>query len=521
MSYPEGWTRWMIAIAVMASAVMELVDTSAVNVSIPYMAGNLSASIDEATWVLTSYLVSNAIMLPLTGWLSARFGRKRLLLTAVTGFTCASILCGLAPSLPLLISFRVLQGGFGGLLQPITRAILLESFPREERGHAMAMWGVGIVVAPIVAPLLGGWLTTDYSWRWVFFINVPVSIFALTMVNAYVFDPSYLKRIKQGADTWGIILLAFGIAALQVVLDKGQEADWFSSHLIVVGAVIAAVCLVAFVIWELRAPNPVVHLRLLKYRTFGTACALSLILFFVLYGSILLLPLFMQEVLNFPAVTAGVWNMPRGIATMIGMPIVGILIGKRWDMRGMLFCGLVASAIGVLMFGQLNGQSGPWGFFWPQIVMGAGLSLVFVPFATISVDPIPNPEMGYATSITGLTRNLGSSFGISVMATALSRGEQAHHARLVAHVNSANPISSMLHSAIAQGLLRDGSSIAQAAQQAWGVLQGEVMRQATVLSYLDAFRALAIIFFIASPLVFLMKQPKFDKGAGARGQGSA
>ncbi len=501
----------MIAIAVMASAMMELVDTSAVNVSIPYIAGNLSASVDEATWVLTSYLVSNAIVLPLTGWLSARVGRKRLLLTAVAGFTCSSILCGIAPSLPLLISCRILQGAFGGLLQPITRAILLESFPREERGHAMAMWGVGIVVAPIVAPLLGGWLTTDYSWRWVFFINVPVSVFAWVMVKSYVFDPSYLKRIKQGADTWGILLLAFGLSALQMVLDKGQEADWFSSHLIVIGAVVATICLVAFILWELRAPEPVVHLRLLKYRTFGTACALSLILFFVLYGSILLLPLFMQEVLNFPAITAGLWNMPRGVATMIGMPIVGILIGKRWDMRAMLFIGLILGAIGVLMFGQLNGQSGPWAFLWPQVIMGAGLSLVFVPFATISVDQIPNPEMGYATSITGLTRNLGSSFGISVMATALARGQQAHHARLVGHLNPSNPLTRVLHSAIAQELLHAGSSLAEAAQQAWGVLQGEILRQATVLSYVDAFRAMAIIFIIAAPLVWLMKQPNFDK----------
>ncbi|MGH9468384.1 MAG: DHA2 family efflux MFS transporter permease subunit [Terriglobales bacterium] len=505
------WTRWLIAIAVMASAVMELVDTSAVNVSIPYIAGNLSASVDEATWVLTSYLVSNAIMLPLTGWISARIGRKRLLLTAVGGFTCASILCGFAPTLPALIACRVLQGAFGGVLQPITRAILLESFPREERGHAMAMWGVGIVVAPIVAPLLGGWLTTDYSWRWVFFINIPVSVFAWFMVKVFVFDPAYLKRVKEGADTWGILLLAFGIASLQMVLDKGQEADWFSSHLIVIAAVVAVICLVAFVLWELHTDHPVVHLRLLKYRTFGTACALSLILFFVLYGSILLLPLFMQEVLHFPAVTAGLWNMPRGLATMIGMPVVGILIGKRWDMRGMLFCGLISSAIGVLMFSQLNGQSGPWAFWWPQIVMGLGLSLVFVPFATISVDPIPNPEMGYATSITGLTRNLGSSFGISIMATALARGGQTNHARLVKHLNPSNPLVSALHSSIAQGLLHEGSSLAQASVQAWGVLQGEIMRQATVLSYLDAFRSLAIVFFLAAPLVWLMRQPKFDK----------
>jgi DHA2 family multidrug resistance protein len=502
-------TRWLIAIAVMASAVMELVDTSAVNVSIPYIAGNLSASITEATWVLTSYLVSNAIVLPLTGWLSSRFGRKRLLLTAVAGFTVASMLCGIAPTLDLLIVFRVLQGLFGGTLQPITRAILLESFPREERGHAMAMWGVGIVVAPILAPVLGGWLTTDYSWRWVFFINLPVSIFGWTMVKLYVFDPPYLKRVKHGADYWGIGLLALGVASLQVLLDKGQEADWFASHWMVMLGVIAVVCLVAFIWWELRAPNPVVHLRLLKYRTFGTAAALSLVLFFVLYGSILLLPLFMQEVLNFPAITAGIWNAPRGIATMVLMPVVGILIGRRWDMRAMIFIGMVVSAVGVLMFSQLDGTAGPWAFLVPQLLMGGGLSLVFVPFATISVDPIPNPEMGYATSITAFTRNLGSSFGISIMASELARLRQTHLARLTAHISPENPIVGRMHAAISHGLLHAGSGLVQANQQAWGIIHGQAMRQATVLSYLDTFRIMAIVFFLVAPLPWLMHQPRF------------
>ncbi len=495
----------------MASAVMELVDTSAVNVSIPYIAGNLSASVDEATWVLTSYLISNAIILPMTGWLAERFGRKRLLLTAVAGFTFSSALCGLAPSLNMLILFRILQGTFGGALQPITRAILLESFPREERGHAMAMWGLGIVVAPIVAPVLGGWLTTDYSWRWVFFINLPVSVFGWLMVKMFVFDPPYLRRSKHKADSWGIILLALGIAALQVMLDKGQEADWFTSHWIVALAVVAVGSLLAFFLWELRAKEPIVHLRLLKYRTFGTACALSLVLFFVLYGSILLLPLFMQEVLQFPAITAGFWNGPRGLATMIGMPLVGFLIGKRWDMRAMLFVGLLCSAVGVLMFAQLNGNAGPWDFLWPQILMGAGLSLVFIPFATISVDPIPNQEMGYATSLTAFTRNVGSSFGISIMATELARGMQTHTARLSRHLNPASSTVRGAHAAIAANLHRAGSNLTEANRQAWGLMHAQVLRQATTMSYLDAFRLLAIVFFVVSPLVWLMKQPKWGK----------
>lgn len=507
----EALTRWLIAIAVMSSAVMELVDTSAVNVSIPYIAGNLSASVTEATWVLTSYLVSNAIILPLTGWMASRFGRKRLLLTAVVGFSAASTLCGLAPTLNLLIAFRVLQGLFGGSLQPMTRAILLETFPREQRGHAMAFWGLGIVVAPILAPVLGGWLTTDYTWRWVFFINIPVSVFGWAMVKMYVFDPPYLQRTRSGVDYWGIGLLAVGTGSLQILLDKGQEVDWFASHLIVVLSVIAVGALCAFVVWELRAEHPVVHLRLLRYRTFATASCLSLVLFFVLYGSILLLPLFMQEVLQFPAITAGIWNMPRGIATMVLMPVVGYLIGKRWDMRALLFTGLLVSAWGVWMFAHLSGGASPWNFLWPQVLMGAGLSCVFVPFTTISVDPIPNPEMGYATSITSYTRNVGSSVGISIMATLLARGKQAHQAQLIHDLTPASARVNQLHSALTRQLVMAGSSVATAGQQAWHVMFDVLARQATVLSYLDTFRTLAVLFIVVSPAVWLMRQPHFDK----------
>lgn len=498
----------------MASAVMELVDTSAVNVSIPYIAGNLSASIDEATWVLTSYLVSNAIVLPLTGWLASRFGRKRLLLTAVAGFTVASMLCGLAPSLPILIICRILQGAFGGTLQPTTRAILLETFPREERGKAMAMWGVGIVVAPIVAPVLGGWLTTDHSWRWVFFINLPVSIAGFILVQLYVFDPPYLQRTRKSIDYWGLGMLVTGIAALQIVLDKGQESDWFGSRFILALAIIAVAGLVAFVIWEIYARDPMVHLYLLKYRTFGAAVVISIVLFFVLYGSILLLPLFMQEVLNFPAITAGVWNCPRGIATMAIMPIAGYLIGRRWDMRALLFSGIIVSAVGVLWFSYLNPSTGPWNFLWPQIVMGAGLGFVFVPFATISVDPIPNEEMGYATSITGLTRNLGAGFGISIAATLLERRDQIHQVRLAAHINPSNPKFTNLLSALQNHFHQEGASLSTAQHQAMVALYAMVRHQASVLSYLDSFRILAIMFVAVVPLVWIMRKPKFKSQHG-------
>jgi MFS transporter, DHA2 family, multidrug resistance protein len=506
--------RWLVAIAVMASAMMELVDTSAVNVSIPYIAGNLSASIDEATWVLTSYLVSNAVILPLTGWLASRVGRKRLLMSAVTGFTVASMLCGLAPNLPILIACRILQGAFGGTLQPTTRAILLETFPREERGHAMAMWGVGIVVAPIIAPALGGWLTTDYSWRWVFFINLPVSIVGLILVQMYVFDPPYLRRTTKGIDYWGVGMLVLGIGCLQVVLDKGQEADWFSSHLIVTLAILSGAGIIAFIIWESVAADPMVHLNLLKYRTFGASVCLSVVLFSVLYGSILLIPLFMQEILNFPAVTAGIWNCPRGIATMVLMPVAGYLIGKRWDMRALLFTGILISAGGILTFSFLNLHASAWNFLWPQLIMGAGLAFVFVPFATLAVDPIPREEMGYATSITGLTRNLGAGFGISIAATILARRNQLHQSRLAAHLTPDNPRLHNLLSTMQQYFHTRGWNLSTAGHIALRDLYFMVQRQAAVLSYLDEFRLMAVVFVLVAPLVWVMHKPHF-KSEGA------
>jgi MFS transporter, DHA2 family, multidrug resistance protein len=502
--------RWLIAIAVMASAMMELVDTAAVNVSLPYIAGNLSATVSEATWVLTSYLVSNAVVLPLAGWLANYFGRKRLLMAAVTGFMISSALCGLAPNLPLLVFFRVLQGASGGSLQPTTRAILLETFPREERGHAMAFWGVGIVVAPILAPLLGGWLTTNYSWRWVFFINLPISLIGLVLLDLFIHDPPYIRRKSNRVDYWGIGLLVTGIAALQVMLDKGQEADWFASHLITMLAVVAAVCLAVFVIWELRTQEPVVHFRLLGHRTFAAGVAVSTALGLVLYGSLLLIPLFMQEMLGFPAITAGFWNSPRGIATMFLMPLAGYLIGRRWDMRALIFCGLLISAAGVFLFSLLDLNAGPWNFLWPQIIMGAGLSFTFVPLATISVDPIPSEEMGYATSIIALMRNIGASFGISAIATLLARRQQFHQQRLVAGITPYSGVFGRLRAALSGPLFSGGLSPTRTNQATLVWTYNLVRQQAALLSYLDAFFILAGVFVAVAPLAWIMRKPKYE-----------
>jgi len=502
--------RWLIAIAVMASAVMELVDTAAVNVSLPYIAGNLSASVNEATWVLTSYLVANAAVLPTTGWLANYMGRKRLLMVAVTIFTVASVLCGMATSLPMLVFFRILQGAGGGSLQPTTRAILLETFPREERGKAMAFWGVGIVVAPILAPVLGGWLTTDYSWRLVFFINVPISILGLILVHLFVHDPDYIRRTSNRIDYWGLGMLVTGIAALQIMFDKGQEDDWFGSRFIVILAVIAVVCLTAFVIWELRSKDPIVRFRLLKHRTFAVGVALSGVMGIVLFGSTVLLPLFMQELLGFPAITAGVWNTPRGLATMAFMPLAGILISRRWDMRGLLFCGTLTAALGVYGLSSLDLSAGPWSFVLPEVIMGGGFSFIFVPLATITVDPIPAEQMGYATSIIALMRNVGGGLGISAVTTLLARREQFHQDRMAAQVTAFRPLTAPLLAELHARLAQFGVTFTGAGQHALQLLYDILLKQDAVLSYLDAFRFLTFLFVIVAPLTWLMRKPQHE-----------
>src|SRR6476661_7481915 len=338
---------WLIAVSVMFATFMEVLDTTVVNVSLPHIAGSLSASIDEATWALTSYLVANAIILPMTGWLASRFGRKNLLMMSVMGFTSASFLCGLAPNLGSLIFFRVVQGATGGALQPLSQAVLLEAFPPNERGKAMGFWGLGVVVAPILGPVLGGWLTDNYSWRWVFYINIPVGVASLVMRKMFIFAPPYLRQESRKVDYWGIGMLAVGIAALQILLDKGQEDDWFQSHFMVALAIIAAVTLVAFVIHELRTDDPVVDLRVFKIRSYAVGVFLMTVVGFVLYGSLVLLPIMLQTLLGYPSLQAGIAMAPRGIGSFFTMPLVGALTG-RFDPRKLLTCGLIVGGATLL-----------------------------------------------------------------------------------------------------------------------------------------------------------------------------
>jgi DHA2 family multidrug resistance protein len=482
-----------------------------VNVSLPHIAGNLSASTDEATWTLTSYLVANAIVLPMTGWLAGRFGRKRLLMMAVTGFTAASFFCGLAPSLSFLIIFRIIQGACGGGLQPLSQAVLLESFPPEKRGQAMAFWALGIVVAPMLGPVAGGWLTDNYSWRWVFYINVPIGIIAILLTQAFVFDPPYLRRERTGIDYWGIGFLVVGMGALQVMLDKGQEEDWFGSRFIVALLLVSILGLGGLILREMRASHPIIDLTVFKYRSYAVGTFLMTIVGFVLYGSTVLLPLLMQELLGYTATHAGVTNLPRGLASFLFMPVVGILTGKV-DARKLLAVGLIATAAAMFMVSSFSLDVGFWNFWWPLMIQGAGLGLIFVPLTTVTNDPIPRERMGNATSIFNLMRNIGASMGISAVTTMQFRQTQAHINVLGEHVSSTSSTAQRTIAGLEQVFIARGADPVTAAHQAHGAVWGMLLRQASMLAYNDVFRFLGGMFLILLPLLFLMKKPKAGKG---------
>jgi DHA2 family multidrug resistance protein len=502
---------WLIAVSVMFATFMEVLDTTVVNVSLPHIAGSLSASIDEATWVLTSYLVANAIILPMTGWLASMFGRKRLLMLSVVGFTAASFLCGLAPTLGLLIVFRILQGATGGALQPLSQAVLLEAFAPQDRGKAMGFWGLGIVVAPILGPVLGGWLTDSYSWRWVFYINIPVGIASIVMTKLYIFDPPYLRTESRAVDYWGIGMLAVGIGALQIVLDKGQEEDWFSSTMITTLAVVSAVTLVALVIHELTADDPIVDLRVFKARSYAVGVFLMTVVGFVLYGSMVLLPIMLQTVLGYPPLQAGIAMAPRGIGSFFMMPLTGLMTG-RFDPRKLLTTGLIVGGTTLLWLSRLNLQAGYWDIFWPQLIQGVGMSLLFVPLTTVSMDPIPREKMGNATSLFNLMRNIGGSIGIAATGTMLARNTQATTAVLGANVTAYDHASQATLMQMRAAFIASGSDPVTATSRANAAVFGMVQRQATMVSFVGIFLLLGILFIALVPLVLLMKRPR--RGAG-------
>ena len=505
---------WLIAVSVMFATFMEVLDTTVVNVSLPHIAGNLSASIDEATWALTSYLVANAIILPMTGWLASMFGRKRLLMISVVGFTAASFLCGLAPTLGALIFFRILQGATGGCLQPLSQAVLLEAFAPQDRGKAMGFWALGIVVAPILGPVLGGWLTDNYSWRWVFYINIPVGIASIVMTQMYIFDPPYLQAESRKVDYWGIGMLAVGIGALQIVLDKGQEDDWFSSNMILILAIVSAVTLAALIWHLLVADDPIVDLRVFKERSYAVGVFLMTVVGFVLYGSMVLLPVMLQTLLGYPPLQAGIAMAPRGIGSFFMMPITGLMTGK-FDPRKLLTAGLLVGGTTLIWLSQLNLQAGYWDIFWPQLLQGVGMSLLFVPLTTISMDAIPREKMGNATSLFNLMRNIGGSIGIAVTGTLLARHSQVSVNTLGANVTAYDPASQTMLFQLRAAFIAAGSDAATATTRAYAALFGMLQRQATMVSFVGIFQLLGVMFIALVPLVLLMKRPRARSGPAA------
>jgi DHA2 family multidrug resistance protein len=499
---------WIIALVVTMATFMEVLDTSIANVSLPHIAGGLSAGVDESTWILTSYLVSNAIILPMSGWFSNLMGRKRFYMMCVAIFTISSFLCGLAPNLGSLIFFRVLQGLGGGGLQPSEQAILADTFSPAKRGMAFAIYGMAVVVAPAVGPTLGGFITDNYSWRWIFYINVPIGIISLLLTSRLISDPPHLiekrKRIFS-IDYIGLGLLALGLGALQVVLDKGQREDWFDSHLIVILTTISAAALVAVIFWEWKHDHPIIDLRLFRDRSFATANVLMFALGFVLWGTTLLIPLFVQTLMGYPAEQAGLVLMPGGLLIIALLPLVGRMLA-RTDPRPMMAFGLCILATAMFYMAHFDLELGFRNVVIARLIQGGGMAFLWVPINTVAYSYLPRDKNNAASGLINLARNVGASMGISYVTTMLDRRAQFHQERLSSHLDPGNPrLQQMLQGATAALKPQSGS---RALHQAHALLQLSVQRQASMLSYIDNFRILAIVSLCLIPIVFLVRKPR-------------
>lgn len=484
---------WLITIAVMLAATMEVLDTSIANVALPQIAGNLSVTTHEGTWVLTSYLVANAIILPASAWFGSFFGRKKVLLTCIALFTISSVLCGIAGSIGQLILFRIFQGIGGGALQPISQAILMESFPKEKRNAAMAVFAMGVIVSPIVGPIIGGWLTDNFSWRWIFFINVPFGIIAVLMTKMFVEDPPYIRKIKTGIDYYGFALMAIGLGALQLILDKGQEADWFQASWICWASLIVVVSLVAFVFLELRVKHPVSDLRVLKDRNLVGGMVVAFMIGAIMYGIMALTPLFYQTMMGYSAYLSGLMLVPVGVGALTGA--VFAAIGSKYlDSKVLITVGLILTGIASISLGNINLQVAINSMVIPFFILGFGTTTVFVPLATTALGTLAVKDIGNGSGLFNLTRNIGGSVGIAVSTTMLARMGQTHQSILIGQLT---PFNSLYQ---------------QAAKtmpgMADGLLYQELLRQSTFLSFIDCFRWYGVIAFFCVFLVFIFRKVK-------------
>ena len=501
---------WAIALTVTLATFMEVLDTSIANVALPHIAGSLGASQEEATWVLTSYLVSSAVVLPISGWLSNRFGRKRFYMTCVAIFTVCSLLCGFAPSLPILIFARILQGAGGGGLAPSEQAILADTFSVEKRGQAFALYGTAVVIAPAIGPTLGGWITDNFNWHWIFFINLPIGLLSLWLSNRMVEDPPKMKaltHVKAPVDFTGLALVASGVGCLEFFLDKGQEKDWFSDPMIRTVAILAAVLLLTFVIWEWRHPDPIVDIKLLKNRNFGTAVFLQLILGMVLFGSTVLIPQYLQTLLGYTAERAGMVLSPAGFVMMFGMALAGRSLSWKIDPRLTVCLGYIAVALGIYNLTRLSLDTSFATVTVWRMLQVIGLPFIFIPISTLNYVGVPRSKSNQISSLSNFARNLGGSAGTALLTTFLARTAQTHQMTLASNTGAGSVGYTSYISSVTAMMEQQGLSAASAAQSAVGFAYQQLLRQASMLSYQNAFFVLAVTIMCLSPLPFLMRLP--------------
>jgi len=499
--------RWIVAITVMLPTLIVIVDTAVVNVSLDHIRGSLSAGIDESTWAITSYLASNAIIIPMTGWLSKFFGRKRYLIFSISLFTFGSLMCGSSWNIQSLVLFRILQGIGGGALQPISQAILLETFPPHQHGMAMAIFGIGTMFGPIIGPLMGGWITDNWSWHWIFYINVPIGIVSFLMALFFIVDPPYMERTRMKIDYWGLLFLVLGFGCLQIVLDKGQREDWFSSSFITWLSFISISSLILFVMVEFFAKNPIVNLRAFGNRSFSSGNIIIFFAFFSLFSSLVLLPIYLQTLMGYTSFLAGLALSPGGIASMIAMVIAGKLVTKI-NPKAILAFGLAVAAYSIYLMSQFNLLADFYTIIWPRVVMGAGIGFHFIALTMLTLSTIRKEEMGNATGIFNLLRILGGSFGVAIATTLLARRTQFHQAHLVEHLT---PFDRNLQSAvpqISQMLQGRGFLSPLPDQGSLSAIYHQISREASMLSFNDVYFLLSIMMMLILPLVLLMKKGK-------------
>ncbi len=512
--FDTGWTNghspWVIALVVTMATFMEVLDTSIANVSLPHIAGNLSVSQDESTWVLTSYLVSNAVILPISGWIASKVGRKRFYMACVIIFTTSSFLCGIAPSLGLLIFFRVIQGLGGGGLGPSEQAILADTFPPAKRGMAFAVYGMAVVLAPAIGPTLGGFITDHFSWRWIFFINVPVGMVSLFLTNRLVTDPPHIRLAKEktgGIDYIGLGLIAVGLGCLEIVLDKGQEDDWFASPFIFAMSVVAGVTLLSFVLWERKQKNPVVDVNMFKSRTFALSNVMMLTLGIVLFGSTVLLPQYTQVIMGYTAQQAGMALSPGGFTVILLLPFVGFMV-SRVDARYMIGFGFVAMAAALFyMTGHLYEGMDFRTAVKLRVLQSIGLPFLFIPINTLVYAGVPPQKFNTVSGIVNLSRNMGGDIGIAFVTTLVARRVQFHQNTLVGRTNAYDPGFTAKVAGIARALERAGASSLDASHKALSVVYRQLQQQAMTLAYLDAIKMLAIFTIAMVPLLLLTRKP--------------